>query len=154
MDKFQTCYLARVIYEASWRSVSVILDWLQAQMPWRSGVLVVPFNSNSLSRLRRTVRATIVRLLLKLANKSIDLFHRCMMTLICGTKGKCLCPVCLVPLEELCDLSKTFPMRTISQAIEGYETWLRKKGQGEEILKALGLQPVNVGIFRPNSHSN
>ncbi|KAF8548228.1 hypothetical protein OG21DRAFT_1479277 [Imleria badia] len=73
---------------------------------------------------------------------SADYEELCMMTLIHGTKGKCPCPVCLVPLKELCDLSKTFPMQTISQAIEGYEAYLKKKSQGEEILKQLGLWPV------------
>jgi hypothetical protein len=67
-----------------------------------------------------------------------------MMTLTCGAKGKRPCPVCLVPLQELCDLSKTFPTRTISQAIEGYQAYLRKKSEGEAILKALGLWPVDV----------
>ncbi|KAG6370447.1 hypothetical protein JVT61DRAFT_12066 [Boletus reticuloceps] len=68
--------------------------------------------------------------------------EQCMMTLIRGTRGKCPCPVCLVPLEELCKLSKTFPMQTISQVVEGYEAYLRKKSEGEEILKALSLRPV------------
>lgn len=74
------------------------------------------------------------------------------MTLICGTRGKCPCPVCLVPLEELCDLSKTFPIRTVSQAVEGYQVYLRKKSEGEAILKALGLRPVDVCYFQSNSH--
>ncbi|KAI9457933.1 hypothetical protein HD554DRAFT_2141172 [Boletus coccyginus] len=65
-----------------------------------------------------------------------------MMTLIRGAKGKCPCPMCLVPLKELSNLSTTFPTRTISQAIKGYQAYLKKKSQGEEILKALGLQPV------------
>jgi hypothetical protein len=77
-----------------------------------------------------------------------------MMTLIRGTKGKCPCPVCLVPLEELCNLSKTFPMRTIRQAVEGYEAYLRKKSRDKEILKALGLRPVNVVFFQSNLYSN
>ncbi|KAG8221753.1 hypothetical protein J3R82DRAFT_2050 [Butyriboletus roseoflavus] len=83
----------------------------------------------------------VTLLLLTFANKSIDSFHidRCMMTMICGTKGKCPCPVFLIPLKELCNLFKIFPMQMISQAIEGYESYLRKKLQGEEILKALGL---------------
>ena len=77
-----------------------------------------------------------------------------MMALICGTKGKCPCPMCLVPLEELHNLAKTFPMRTISQAVEGYQVYLRKKTLGDEILKALGLRPVDVGhYFWSNPHS-
>ena len=73
-----------------------------------------------------------------------------MMTLIRGAKGKCPCPVCLVPLEELCNLSKTFPTRTVSQGVEAYQAYLRKKSVGEEILKGLGLRPVDVCCFTFN----
>ena len=117
-------------------------------MPWRNWALAIPFNSYSLGRLWRTVGATVVKL--RCANESVASFHRCMMTLIHGAKGKCLCPVCIVPLKELSELSKTFPIRTIGQAIEGYEAYLKKKSQGEEILKALGLRPVKVGHFQSN----
>ncbi|KAI9574141.1 hypothetical protein HD554DRAFT_2228583 [Boletus coccyginus] len=60
---------------------------------------------------------------------SADYKELCMMTLICGAKGKCPCPVCLVPLKELSNLSTTFPTRTISQAIKGYQAYLKKKSQ-------------------------
>ncbi|KAF8123035.1 hypothetical protein EV363DRAFT_1550073 [Boletus edulis] len=78
---------------------------------------------------------------------SADYKELCMMTLIRGTKGKCPCLVCLVPLEELCDLSKTFLMRTISQAIEGYEAYLKKKLQREEILNFDRLHYLHGGLW-------
>lgn len=67
-----------------------------------------------------------------------------MMCLLRGTKGKCPCPVCLAPLEELSDLSKTFPLRTVDQAKNALAEYQRSKSEGEAILKALGLRPVAV----------
>jgi len=66
------------------------------------------------------------------------------MSLIRGRTGKCPCPVCLVPLEELHDLSKTFPMRSIQEGKRGLQVYRARKAEGETILKALGLQPVEV----------
>ncbi|KAG1730467.1 hypothetical protein EDB19DRAFT_1897064 [Suillus lakei] len=66
----------------------------------------------------------------------------CMMSLIRGRGGKCPCPVCLVPLAELHDLSKTYPLRSVDEAKEALRVYGLSKAQGEELLKALGLQPV------------
>ncbi|KAG2352431.1 hypothetical protein BDR07DRAFT_1455035 [Suillus spraguei] len=66
----------------------------------------------------------------------------CMMLLICDHGGKCPCPMCLVPLTELHDLSKTYPLRSVEEAKEVLHTYGLSKAQGKEILKALGLQPV------------
>ncbi|KAF8127384.1 hypothetical protein EV363DRAFT_1401113 [Boletus edulis] len=71
-----------------------------------------------------------------------DYEELCMMCLLQGTKSKSPCPVCLVPLEELSDLSKTFELRTSDQAKHALAIYLRKKSEGEPILKALGLRPV------------
>ncbi|KAG1874443.1 hypothetical protein F4604DRAFT_1880894 [Suillus subluteus] len=73
---------------------------------------------------------------------SADYEEQCMMSLICGRGGKCPCPVCLVPLAELHDLSKTYPLRSMEEAKEALRVYGRSKAQGEEILKALGLRPV------------
>ncbi|KIK14665.1 hypothetical protein PISMIDRAFT_116623 [Pisolithus microcarpus 441] len=73
---------------------------------------------------------------------SADYEELCMMCLIRGSKGKRPCPVCLVPLEELSRLSKTFPMRTVQQAKEALAVYQEKKSAGEPILKSLGLRPV------------
>jgi hypothetical protein len=67
-----------------------------------------------------------------------------MMSLIRGRGGKCPCPVCLVPLEELHDLSKTYALRSIGEAMEALRVYKRSRAQGEELLKALGLRPVEV----------
>ncbi|KAG1718469.1 hypothetical protein EDB19DRAFT_1837996 [Suillus lakei] len=53
------------------------------------------------------------------------------MSLIRGVQCKCLCPVCLVPCEELSNLSKTFTIRC-------------SKTQGKELLKVLGLCAVAI----------
>lgn len=66
------------------------------------------------------------------------------MSLIRGRNGKCPCPVCLVPLAELHDLSKTYAIRSIEEAMEALRVYKRSKAQGEELLKALGLRPVEV----------
>ena len=69
-----------------------------------------------------------------------------MMCLLRGTKGKCPCPVCLAPREELSDLSKTFEARTVAQAKHALAIYQQKKSEGEVLLKALGLRPVPVGL--------
>ncbi|KIK13566.1 hypothetical protein PISMIDRAFT_47615, partial [Pisolithus microcarpus 441] len=73
---------------------------------------------------------------------SADYEELCMMCLIRGSKGKRPCPVCLVPIEALSQLSKTFPMHTIQQAKEALAIYQEKKSAGESILKSLGLRPV------------
>ena len=69
-----------------------------------------------------------------------------MMSLIRGRSGKCPCPVCLVPLDELHDLSKSFPLRSQTEAQEALATWAENRARGEEILKKLGLRLVDVCI--------
>ncbi|KAG1747467.1 hypothetical protein EDB19DRAFT_1826190 [Suillus lakei] len=73
---------------------------------------------------------------------SADYEEQCMMSLIHGHGGKCPCPVFLVPLAELHDLSKTYPLRSVDEAKEALHIYGLSKAQGEELLKALGLQPV------------
>ncbi|KIJ66780.1 hypothetical protein HYDPIDRAFT_174145 [Hydnomerulius pinastri MD-312] len=75
---------------------------------------------------------------------STDYEEQCMMCLNCGTNGKCPCPVCLVPLEELCDLAKTFLTCTVTQDKDALAVYKQKKSAGEPILKALGLRPVSI----------
>ncbi|KIJ09545.1 hypothetical protein PAXINDRAFT_157859 [Paxillus involutus ATCC 200175] len=66
------------------------------------------------------------------------------------TKGKCLCPICLAPLEELSELSKTFDIRSVAQVKHALAVYQQKKSEGEAILKALGLQPVPLQIQPQN----
>ncbi|KAI6107526.1 hypothetical protein EDD17DRAFT_1776127 [Pisolithus thermaeus] len=58
------------------------------------------------------------------------------------SKGKRPCPVCLVPIEALSQLSKTFPMCTVQQAKEALAIYQEKKSTSESILKSLGLRLV------------
>ncbi|KAG2085342.1 uncharacterized protein F5147DRAFT_793714 [Suillus discolor] len=86
---------------------------------------------------------------------SADYEEQCMMSLIRGRGGKCPCPVCLVPLAELHDLSKSYPIRTVEEAQEALRIYGCSKAEGEQILKALGLRPVaNVFwlILRSSPH--
>ncbi|KAG2741149.1 hypothetical protein P692DRAFT_20688451, partial [Suillus brevipes Sb2] len=73
---------------------------------------------------------------------SADYEEQCMMSLIRGQNCKCPCPVCIVPLEGLHDLSKTFALRLMQDVIDAFETYKISKGQGEALLKALGLCAV------------
>ncbi|KAI6155453.1 hypothetical protein BKA82DRAFT_4326665 [Pisolithus tinctorius] len=66
----------------------------------------------------------------------------CVMTLIRGTKSKCPCPFCLVPLEQLWDLKKTYEMHTTEQHKRVLALFEEKKTVGEKKLKSLGLRPV------------
>lgn len=69
---------------------------------------------------------------------------RCVMALLRGHNSKCPCPICLVPLGELHDLTKDYPLRTVEQGKSALEAWEAKKSVGEERLKGLGLRPVQV----------
>ncbi|KAG1785043.1 uncharacterized protein HD556DRAFT_1451136 [Suillus plorans] len=71
-----------------------------------------------------------------------DYEEQCTMSLICGVQCKCPCPVCLVPLNELHDLSKTFPIRSAKDAQAALNIYKHNQTQGEEVLKGLGLRPV------------
>ncbi|KAG2091483.1 uncharacterized protein F5147DRAFT_822988 [Suillus discolor] len=84
---------------------------------------------------------------------SADYEEQCMMSLIRGRGGKCPCPVCLVPLAELHDLSKSYPIKTVEEAQEALRIYGCSKAEGEQILKALGLRPnVFWLILRSSPH--
>ena len=71
------------------------------------------------------------------------------MCLLQGTKGKWPCPICLAPLKELSELSKTFNMLTVSQVKHALAVYQQRKSEGEAILKALGLRLVSVSFNSP-----
>ncbi|KAG1765483.1 hypothetical protein EV702DRAFT_981531 [Suillus placidus] len=73
---------------------------------------------------------------------SADYEEQCMMSLIRGAQCKCPCPVCLVPREELSDLSKTHAIRSAKDAQAALNVYQQSKSQGEALLKALGLRAV------------
>ncbi|KAI5988874.1 hypothetical protein F5J12DRAFT_898070 [Pisolithus orientalis] len=78
---------------------------------------------------------------------SADYEELCVMTLIRGTKSKCPCPFCLVPLEQLWDLKKTYEMRTTEQHKRVLALFEEKKTVGEKKLKSLGLCPVKNAFW-------
>ncbi|KAG1876628.1 hypothetical protein DFJ58DRAFT_712860 [Suillus subalutaceus] len=73
---------------------------------------------------------------------SADYEEQCMMSLIHGHHSKCPCPVCIVPLDELHDLSKSFRLRSMQDAMTALDVYEESKARGEELLKALGLRAV------------
>ncbi|KAI5996912.1 hypothetical protein F5J12DRAFT_907015 [Pisolithus orientalis] len=73
---------------------------------------------------------------------SADYEEQCMMSLIRGRNGKAPCPICLVPLELLHDISKTFALHNAGQGEEALRVYNDCKATGEAILKKLGLRPV------------
>ncbi|KAI5982651.1 hypothetical protein EDD15DRAFT_2377451 [Pisolithus albus] len=83
---------------------------------------------------------------------SADYEELCVMTLIRRTKCKRPCPICLVPLEKLWDLSKTYEMRTVKQHKEALVAYEIKKSVGEKKLKSLGLRPIK-NVFWLVEHS-
>ncbi|KAG1743670.1 uncharacterized protein EDB91DRAFT_1236667 [Suillus paluster] len=84
---------------------------------------------------------------------SADYKEQCMMSLICSVQCKCPCPVCLIPVNELSDLSKTFAIRTAKDAQDALAVYKRSKTQGKELLKSLGLRAVENVLWLVN-HSD
>ena len=74
------------------------------------------------------------------------LSSRCVMALIRGTNSHYPCPVCLVPAEDLSNLSKVYPLRTTEKMKEVYETAQRAETMAEKeaLLKDYGLRNVEV----------
>jgi len=72
---------------------------------------------------------------------------RCVMALIRGINSHYPCPVCLVPSEDLSDLSKIYPLRTTEKMKEIYDTAQEADtiAEREVILKEYGLRNVEVG---------
>ncbi|KAA1476942.1 hypothetical protein DENSPDRAFT_758082, partial [Dentipellis sp. KUC8613] len=69
------------------------------------------------------------------------IWHECIMSLIRGFGGKLPCPICLVPSEDLSDLSKVYPLRTSiqsSQLVNQGKSLTR--AEHEQILKKQGLR--------------
>ncbi|KIK13108.1 hypothetical protein PISMIDRAFT_83897, partial [Pisolithus microcarpus 441] len=94
-----------------------------------------------------------VSYLISVLTLDLNIQHRCMMSLIHGCIGKCPCPVCLVPLEELHDISRTYPMRSMEQAQHVLHIYRHNHSEGEKVLKVLGLWPVD-NVFWLVCHSD
>ncbi|KAG0708024.1 hypothetical protein DFH29DRAFT_979603 [Suillus ampliporus] len=73
----------------------------------------------------------------------------CMMSLICGRGGKCPCPVCLVPLVELHDLSKTYPLRSVEEVKEALCVYGLSKAQDpHDALSLDRLHSLHAGLWK------
>ena len=66
------------------------------------------------------------------------------MSLIRGAKGKRSCPVCLVPLDWLHEISRSFPAQIVADAVEALRLYSIDRAKGEERLKQFGLRPISV----------
>lgn len=66
------------------------------------------------------------------------------MALIRGLGSNCPCPVCLVPSTKLRDYAMTCPDRTVEDAKDRLELYLRDRSAGEEALKEQSLRPIKV----------
>ncbi|EIW78276.1 hypothetical protein CONPUDRAFT_60954 [Coniophora puteana RWD-64-598 SS2] len=85
---------------------------------------------------------------------SADYEEQCIMSLIRGPKGKCPCPVCLIPRENLHDSQTTYEYRTPQQGRDAMATYTNvSKGAGEQELKGYGLRP-GKNVFYDIKHSN
>ena len=70
------------------------------------------------------------------------------MAQIQGGRGKRPCPICLVPKENLSDVSTTWPLRTVKhtkQIIDQANTLNTK--EGEKLLSAFGIRNVDMSII-------
>ena len=69
------------------------------------------------------------------------------MALIRGVNSHYPCPICLIPSEELSDLSKIYPLRTTEKMKEVYKMAQEAETMAgkEVILKEYGLRNVEVG---------
>jgi hypothetical protein len=72
------------------------------------------------------------------------------MTLIRGVQGLYPCPVCLVPWDQLSDLSVRHVLRTAeqTQGILREADAAQTRGAAEELLKDYGLRDVKVLSFK------
>ena len=73
-------------------------------------------------------------------------YIRCVMALIRGTNSKFPCPICLVPLEELSNLSSDFSLRTKENMRKLFqEAQELNAAESESLLKSQGIRDVEVG---------
>ena len=71
------------------------------------------------------------------------------MTLIRGFGSLTPCPVCLVPSEQLANLSDAFPLRTTESMKDRYEQAQEHNvAEGDVILKTIGLRNVEASFFK------
>ena len=75
------------------------------------------------------------------------------MALIRGLNSHAPCPVCLVPGNQLADLSTAFELRTKEKMMDHYRRAQDVNvAQGDAILKAIGLRNVEVVSWFPLSN--
>ncbi|TFK18308.1 hypothetical protein FA15DRAFT_603515, partial [Coprinopsis marcescibilis] len=86
---------------------------------------------------------------------SADYEEQCVMAAIRGTNSKCPCPICLVPQEELNQLSKRYTLRTTAEMKQVYddsqECWTQ--AERNTTLMKYGLRDVE-NVFWQLSHVN
>ncbi|KAI6009909.1 hypothetical protein BKA83DRAFT_4133141 [Pisolithus microcarpus] len=82
-----------------------------------------------------------------------DYKEQCIMALIRGLKSHCPCPICLVPSDQLCNHTSTYPMHMSLDAITSLEVYKRSQKDGEALMQKQSLQPVKNAFWRIN-HSD
>ena len=91
--------------------------------------------------MKNSLSCPIVGLILPLTQS----FIRCVMALIRGYMGKCPCPVCLVPKDELLTATKVYPLRTCCHTEATLaEARTKSREEMEALLKEHGLRDVDV----------
>lgn len=74
------------------------------------------------------------------------------MALIRGSTGNYPCPICLVPHNELSDLTKTYRLRTTVEMAEIHtESQKMNATDREKYLKDVGLRDIEVSAFSKKS---
>ncbi|TFK46324.1 hypothetical protein OE88DRAFT_1715060 [Heliocybe sulcata] len=83
-----------------------------------------------------------------------DYEEQSVMALIRGAKALHPCPICLIPAEEILDLSRTWPLRTTSTMMQEYEkAQTMNKTDADQHLKQFGLRAID-NVFWHINHSD
>lgn len=76
---------------------------------------------------------------------SLTIYFRCVMALIRGGTGNFPCPICLVPHEELGDLTKSYPLRSTGEMKDIHnEAQFLNMTNRDAYLKEFGLRDIEV----------
>ncbi len=78
----------------------------------------------------------------------VNVLCRCVMSLIRGSKGLCLCPVCNVLTIDARDLSKPFVLRTTADTLKIYEDAMKLSSrEREQVFKEHGLRGIKASFL-------
>ncbi|KIK18210.1 hypothetical protein PISMIDRAFT_109892 [Pisolithus microcarpus 441] len=133
------------------------LSWTNLKcIVWHESFLKILDSIVSLSKVSfayQTFEGTVRHLYPVILILSADYEEQCIMVLIRGLKSHCPCPICLVPSDQLCNHTSTYPMHMSLDAITSLEVYKRSWKDGEALMQKQSLQPVKNAFWHIN-HSD